>query len=171
VSDPRDPEVPDGSGATPAGRHGDDEWRIEADPRWLARHKSDNFSRFRRRLRSLGLDGMATATADGLDAFGLQAVTGTRRNPKLRIDSSPYSAVRYARLRYQYTAVQIDTDRCRRRGYPHRQVHRILAWDVDRRRVVGAVRVCPRCQTDSWMFRCHMPWTGRARARSRKVVL
>jgi hypothetical protein len=143
----------------------DREWRTEADDEWLARHKSDNFARLRRRLRHLGMLAGPIADAE-LGPFG-----GAPRKPQLRIGGKTYATVRYAHLRHNYTVIEIDLDRCRRCGYRLREVHRIVTWRAEQRRIVGELRVCPRCQADSWMFRSRMPTTVRARSTARRTVL
>jgi hypothetical protein len=141
-------------------------WRIEADDEWLAAHRSDNFARLRRRLRGLGGFSDAISRAE-LGPFG-----GAPRNPRLKIGGKAYAVVRYAEHRISYTAVQIDPQLCRRCGRRLVEAHRVTFVAADgTRTVVGAVRICRRCQTESWLFHSGMPSVHRARVRARKVVL
>jgi hypothetical protein len=141
-------------------------WRIEADEEWLAAHRSDNFARLRRRMNRLGGFGSAVSMAE-LGPYG-----GAPRNPVLKIGGKGYAVVRYAQHRIAYTAVRIDPQRCRRCDRRLVEVHRVSFVAADGiRSAVGAVRVCRRCETESWLFHSGMPAVRRARVRSRKVVL
>lgn len=141
------------------------EWRIEADPEWLATHSSDTFQRLRRRTRLLGGLGDATSNAE-LGPFG-----GAPRRPQLKIGSKEYSVVRYADHHLSYTVIQVDPVVCRRCGASMAERHLIARMTDGVRTPVGSVRMCRNCQAESWMFRSHMPATRRARRWGRKVVL
>jgi hypothetical protein len=143
-----------------------DRWRVEADDEWLAQHSSDNFDRLRRRFRGIA----RLAGAVGEAEWGPFA--GARSRPRLKIGGKAYSVVRYVSQRISYTVVAVDLDRCRRCGYPlvERQALRCVRED-GARFVVGAVRTCRRCQSDSWTFHSRMPSVNRARKVARRVVL
>jgi hypothetical protein len=146
-------------------------WRVEADDEWLASHKSDNFARLRRKLARLGLLGLADA-ASGAAPGLLGPVAGAPRNPRLKIGGKAYAVVRYAEHRISYTAIMLDLQRCRRCGMRLVHVHRINMISEDgSRRVVGTVRACRRCKSNSWLFFSRMPTVERARERARRVVL
>jgi hypothetical protein len=143
----------------------DDGWRTEADEEWLRRHRSANFARLRRGLRHVG--GFADAVSHAeLGPFG-----GAPRRPQLKIEGAKYSTVRYATHRIAYTTIHLYLLRCRRCG-DLVEAHRIVQVLQDgERRLVGMLRVCRRCELNSWMFYSRMPATTRARRFSRKVVL
>ncbi len=141
------------------------EWRIEADPAWLAAHSSDTFQRLRRRTRLLGGLGDAMSNAE-LGPFG-----GAPRKPQLKIGTKEYSVVRYADHHLSYTVIQVDPVVCRRCGAAMAERHLIARMTDGVRSPVGSVRMCRNCQAESWMFRSHMPATRRARQWGRKVVL
>jgi hypothetical protein len=143
-----------------------EDWRVEADQAWLAARQSANFERLRRRLRRLGVVGDSVSNAE-LGPFG-----GAPRRPELKIGGRAYSFVRYADRRITYTTIMVDLQRCQRCGRQLLEVHRAGYVTGDGRHTVfGTVRMCRRCQADSWMFTSRMPATRRARHVSRKVVL
>jgi hypothetical protein len=143
----------------------DDDWRTEADEEWLRRHQSETFARMRRRLRRFGVFADAMSHAE-LGPFG-----GAPRKPQLKIDNRGYSTVRYATHRITYTTIHVYLQRCRWCGAIV-ESHRVIYVREDgARRVVGTLRVCRRCQADSWLFHSRMPTAARARAWGRKVVL
>ena len=143
-----------------------DDWRGEADDRWLAAHRSDSFARFRRRLARFGVLGDAVSQAE-LGPYG-----GTPRKPQLKIGGRDYSVVRYVEHRISHTTISVDLQHCRRCGHLLVEVHRVVfVSSAGSRRAVGAVRVCRQCQAGSWLFHSRMPATRRARRRARKVVL
>jgi hypothetical protein len=145
------------------------DWRTEADDEWLATHKSQTFARFRRRLARLGLAG---PIGDAVSRAELGPFGGAPRNPQLKLGGKTYSVIRYTEHRIAYTTISVDLQRCRRCGGLLVEVHRVTAVDASGvRSVVGAVRMCRRCQADSWLFYSRMPATRRARRRARKVVL
>jgi hypothetical protein len=141
-------------------------WRVEADDEWLAAHKSDTFARLRRKFARFGLFGEAFSNAE-TGPFG-----GAPRNPRLKLGGKTYAVVRYAEHRISYTAILLDVQRCRRCGLRLVHVHRIKTINEDgSRRVVGTVRMCRRCRSNSWLFFSRMPAVERARETARKVVL
>jgi Fe2+ transport system protein FeoA len=145
---------------------GPEDWRVEADEAWLAVHRSAHFERMRRRLRSLGVVGDSVSNAE-LGPFG-----AAPRKPELKIGGRTYSYVRYADQRIAYTTIVVDLQRCRRCGRRLLEVHRAGYMTSDgQHTVIGTVRMCRRCQADSWMFTSRMPSTRRARRVARKVVL
>jgi hypothetical protein len=144
-----------------------EQWRTEADDAWLASHRSTILTQFRRRFRRLG-GGIGAAVSNA----EMGPYAGAPRNPTLRIGGKAYAVVRYARHRIAYTAVQVEMHVCEYCGRPFAETDRVQAVrESGGRVVVGAVRMCRSCQSDSWMFRSHMPSVGRARQRSRKIVL
>lgn len=144
----------------------DEGWRVEADDEWLAAHKSANFARLRRRLASFGMIGDAVSMAE-LGPFG-----GPKRNPQLKIGGKTYAFIRPAEHRISYTTIQIDLDTCRRCGERLVEVHKIMRVTEDGvRQLMGAVRMCRVCRSNSWLFHSRMPGAVRARARARRVVL
>jgi hypothetical protein len=143
-----------------------DDWRVEADDEWLARHRSDTFGRLKRRFSRFGLVADAVSNAE-LGPFG-----GAPRKPQLKIGGKAYAVVRYTQHRIAYTVIQVDPDECRRCGAQLQEVHRIVQIrEGGVREVVGAVRMCRQCAADAWLFVSHMPATNRARRVSRRVVL
>jgi hypothetical protein len=137
-----------------------DQWRTEADDEWLASHRSTILTQFRRRFRRLSGFAGAVSQAE-LGPYG-----GAPRNPKLKIGGKAYAVVRYAHHRIAYTAVHVDLHRCRSCGRRFSEVHRVqVVREAGGQVVVGAVRMCRRCQGTSWMFRSHMPNVLRAQRR------
>lgn len=143
----------------------EEQWRSEADQRWLAEHRSDTFARLRKRFRMAG--GLANAVSNAeLGPFG-----GAPRNPQLTIGGRRYSTIRYATHRIAYTTIHLYLQRCPRCGQQV-EAHRVLfVHENSVRTVVGTLRVCRGCQANSWMFHSRMPATVRARSWARKVVL
>ena len=161
-------EPTDGPGHDPAR---DEPWRTEADAEWLARHSSDGFARWRRRLARFGLVGDAFSNAE------LGPFRGAPRNPELRRTGKSYAVIRYTEYQISYTTVHVELAWCRRCG-GRLEIHRVVrrgklhgGGEILGERIVGEVRACRRCDAGSWIFQSHMPATNRARARSRYVVL
>jgi RNase P subunit RPR2 len=143
-----------------------EQWRVEADPEWLARHSSDNFQRIRRRLRGM------SRLADAISHAELGPFAGAPRNPKLKIGGRAYAVVRYAANRISHTVVRIDPDVCRRCDRPLVESATVTTIDENGYRTpVGTVRTCRWCQADSWMFHSRMPSVARARRVARRIVL
>lgn len=141
-------------------------WRIEADDEWLAAHRSDNFDRLRRRLRGLG------RFADAISNAELGPFAGAPRRPRLKVGGKAYAVVRYAEHHMSHTTIRMDLSRCRRCGRRLEEQHAMTVVREDGTRIaVGTVRVCRRCQAESWMFTSGMPSVARARRAYRKVVL
>jgi hypothetical protein len=140
----------------------DEGWRTEADDAWLATHRSGWFNRFRR----LGGVGDAVSQAD------LGILGGAPRQPPLNLGGRSYAVIRRAEHQYAHTRVLILHRRCRQCGRQLVEVHRVVLVNADgTRRRVGEVRMCRRCQADSWLFFSRMPAVCRAREMARKVVL
>lgn len=142
-----------------------EQWRTEADPEWLARHRSDSFARIRRRVMGVG------RLADAMSHAELGPFGGAPRRPELKIGGATYSSVRYATHRITYTTIHVYLQRCRRCGAVV-EAHRLVYVREDgARRAIGSLRVCRTCQANSWLFYSRMPATTRARTWARKVVI
>jgi formate dehydrogenase maturation protein FdhE len=109
--------------------------------------------------------------ADAVSHAELGPFGGAPRRPQLKIEGAKYSTVRYAEHRIAYTTIHLYRQQCRRCG-DLVDAHRIVQVCQDgERKAVGVLRVCRRCELNSWMFYSRMPATARARRWSRKVVL
>lgn len=141
------------------------DWRTEADDEWLAAHRSTILAQFRKRFRALS--GLAGAVSQAeMGPYG-----GAPRNPRLRIGGKAYAVVRYAHHRITYTAVLVDLHRCRSCGRRFAETHRVqVVREAGGRVVVGAVKMCRRCQGSSWMYRSHMPTAVAAQRRKPNYV-
>src|SRR5207249_3701247 len=143
-----------------------EQWRVEADDEWLAEHSSANFERVRRRFRGISRFAEAVGNAEW-GPFG-----GAKSKPQLKIGGKAYSVVRYVHQRITYTSVSVELDHCWSCGYPLEERQELTCVGEEGERVVvGAVRTCRRCQSDSWIFRSRMPAVNRARKVARRVVL
>jgi hypothetical protein len=135
-------------------------WRTEADEDWLSSRRSTFFARRRSRWAN------AISQAE-LGPFG-----GAPRRPQLKLTDKGYSVVRYAVREFSYTTIQIDLLLCRTCGYRLVEAHRLLIRTADGFEIeVGTVRMCRRCQKESWLFTSHMPGALAGRRRDAKVVL
>ncbi|MEV0272381.1 hypothetical protein AB0H43_26695 [Hamadaea sp. NPDC050747] len=144
----------------------DESWRVEADGEWLARHQSRTMANVRRRFSRILIAGNAVSNAE-LGPFG-----GAPRNPSLRPAPSRYAVIRHVVAVYAYTSIRLMLEYCQRCGRPMQEAHHVATVRADGVRLsLGAVRSCRTCDSDSWLFRSHMPATHEARRQADKTVL
>lgn len=137
-----------------------EDWRYEADDAWLAGRRSTFFRR--RRVRYLNV----LADAE------LGPFRGPPRNPTLKLTDKAYSHVRFAPRHYSYTAIQVELLHCARCGHRLLEEHRLVVHRSEgSRRTLGLVRMCRRCEKESWLFVSHMPSALAGRRRDRKTAL
>jgi len=141
-------------------------WRVEADDEWLAGHRSQAMTRFRRRFSRVLTVGDAVSNAE------LGPFAGAPRNPPLRVATSRYSVIRHVVAVYAYTSIKVMLEYCSGCGRPVQEAHHAMTVRSDGERVyLGAVRKCRSCAGDSWLFRSRMPSVAKARLLAEKVVL
>lgn len=99
-------------------------------------------------------------------------LAGPKRRPNLKPGKgSEFSTVRSVEQGYAYTQIQVNETRCPKCG-SRVEEHTINNIDGDQgRHYVGTVRMCTKCQADSWMFKSHMPSLLRRKAQNERNVL
>jgi hypothetical protein len=143
-----------------------DSWRVEADDEWLAGHRSQTMTRFRRRFSRVLTVGNAVSNAE------LGPFAGAPRNPPLRVATSRYSVIRHVVALYAHTSIGVMLEYCRVCGRPAQEAHHAIMVRSDGARVyLGAVRKCRSCAGDSWLFHSRMPSVVKARREAAKIVL
>ncbi|NUR69243.1 MAG: hypothetical protein HOU81_00225 [Hamadaea sp.] len=120
----------------------------------------------RRRFSRILIAGDAVSNAE-LGPFG-----GAPRNPSLRTAPARYAVIRHVVAVYAYTSIRLMLEYCQRCGRPMQEAHHVATVRADGVRLsLGAVRACRSCDTESWLFRSHMPAVAKARRAAAKTVL